>query len=304
MSEQINSVPTVKSRLGAFLVFMFFGGAGVLWLAYIVWNAAFAAPVVPECSDEIARNQLDEIIRNQSPQLAAARIMQEQIVTMAKGDRSRQCQTRLTVTFKDDVSFSEAIAYETRLTDDNQHLLVEVTGGTIYHASDVVIAERATENPTPENIVALVKSQGEIQKQAIDNAVEAGKAVANYVEAEQAKKREPSELTKVEDLRQAVPETKQLRTASVNDAASPIEASFNCAKASTAIELLICSSQAAADADKQMAAAYHAARAKSSDPKKLKADQLFWIKNSRNACTDAACLLEVSDSRTKYLASL
>jgi uncharacterized protein YecT (DUF1311 family) len=83
-----------------------------------------------------------------------------------------------------------------------------------------------------------------------------------------------------------------------------IVASFDCAKASSQIETLICSSPETADADRRLAAAYSAARAKSSDPSTLKADQRNWLTTERNACTDAACLTKVMEARIQKLSAM
>lgn len=83
-----------------------------------------------------------------------------------------------------------------------------------------------------------------------------------------------------------------------------VHASFDCAKASSPIEHLICSTPQAADADLRLAAAYSAARAKSSDPAALKADQRKWIKDERDACSDAECLVKVTDARIQKLGAM
>jgi uncharacterized protein YecT (DUF1311 family) len=83
-----------------------------------------------------------------------------------------------------------------------------------------------------------------------------------------------------------------------------IVASFDCTKASSQIETLICSSPETADADRRLAAAYSAARSKSSDPSALKVDQRNWLTTERNACTDAACLTKVMEARIQKLAAM
>ncbi|VWB24508.1 lysozyme inhibitor LprI family protein [Burkholderia lata] len=85
-------------------------------------------------------------------------------------------------------------------------------------------------------------------------------------------------------------------------AQTPIVASFDCAKAASKVEKLICSSTEAATADKQLAAVYRATVAKSSDPAALKQQQRDWLKE-RNACDDAACLVRVTDARIQALSA-
>ncbi|MEZ7524411.1 lysozyme inhibitor LprI family protein [Burkholderia vietnamiensis] len=83
-----------------------------------------------------------------------------------------------------------------------------------------------------------------------------------------------------------------------------VHASFDCAKASSPIEHLICSTPQTAEADLRLADAYSKARAKSSDPAALKADERNWMKSERDACSDAACLLNVTEARIQKLAAM
>src|ERR1035441_6935922 len=73
-------------------------------------------------------------------------------------------------------------------------------------------------------------------------------------------------------------------------------ASFDCAKAETRIEKLICSTPTLSEADEVMAAAYKKARAKTNltakEEEVLKQGQLDWLKYHVNQCPDAACVQE------------
>ncbi|WP_353254952.1 lysozyme inhibitor LprI family protein [Burkholderia anthina] len=82
-----------------------------------------------------------------------------------------------------------------------------------------------------------------------------------------------------------------------------VEASFDCGKATSKIEKLICSTPATADADRRLAAAYRVAVAKTNDPAGLKQQQRDWLKE-RNACDDAACLVRVTDARIQALSAM
>lgn len=88
--------------------------------------------------------------------------------------------------------------------------------------------------------------------------------------------------------------------------ASPavIQASFDCAKAASSIEHLICSTPETADADKRLAIAYSAAREKASDQAGLKSGQREWLTKERNVCADTACLLRVTESRIQKLSPM
>lgn len=104
------------------------------------------------------------------------------------------------------------------------------------------------------------------------------------------------------------PEVKEVQTAATAVPMVPekvvIEASFDCGKAASKIERLICSSPETASADARLAKAYAAAKAKSADANALKVQQVDWMKSERNACTDAACLLKVTEDRIQKLSSL
>jgi uncharacterized protein YecT (DUF1311 family) len=101
------------------------------------------------------------------------------------------------------------------------------------------------------------------------------------------------------------PPATQTSTMAGNAAKSPskvVEASFDCSKASSPIEKLICSTPETASADKRLSEAYSAARKQSADEAKLKADQIKWMKGVRNKCADAACLVKVTEDRIQFFA--
>lgn len=80
-----------------------------------------------------------------------------------------------------------------------------------------------------------------------------------------------------------------------------ISPSFDCGKASTAAERLICSSNELAQADVQLAQAYKAALGNAADKAGLKKEQASWLKNQRNICTDANTMLKAYQERTSQL---
>lgn len=83
-----------------------------------------------------------------------------------------------------------------------------------------------------------------------------------------------------------------------------IIASFDCAKASSKIEKLICSDAATADADSQLAVTYREALSRSADKAALKQSQCDWLFQTRNACGDTECLTRVTEERIQTLAQL
>ncbi|MEO8672997.1 MAG: lysozyme inhibitor LprI family protein [Tahibacter sp.] len=78
-------------------------------------------------------------------------------------------------------------------------------------------------------------------------------------------------------------------------------ASFDCSKAATPTEHLICAEPALSRQDEQLADAYRAALKRAADPRVLRAKQLEWLKVQRDACGDSTCVMRVSAARISAL---
>jgi len=76
-------------------------------------------------------------------------------------------------------------------------------------------------------------------------------------------------------------------------------ASFDCGKAGTKVEKLICVDQELSKLDEELAVSY-ADALKSTDPASLKAEQKAWIK-VRNRCVDVACIQKAYRQRTEAI---
>lgn len=67
--------------------------------------------------------------------------------------------------------------------------------------------------------------------------------------------------------------------------------SFNCAKAQTRVEKMVCADRAVADLDEYLGRYYAAARTELRGAAAcLQSDQVQWLKTTRDACADGACL--------------
>jgi uncharacterized protein len=77
--------------------------------------------------------------------------------------------------------------------------------------------------------------------------------------------------------------------------------SFDCAKASTAQEKIICSDATLAKLDSDLADAYRKARDAAPDTAAVLASQRIWIKQSFSICADKACLITAYQSRLSEL---
>ena len=86
----------------------------------------------------------------------------------------------------------------------------------------------------------------------------------------------------------------------VTATAPPIAPSFDCAKAGTDVERLICSSQELARADAELAPLYRAALASAPDKQAFRDEGKDWIR-LRNGCYDEACLSHMYQTRIKQL---
>jgi len=167
-------------------------------------------------------------------------------------------------------------------------------------ASDAQVAEQQQPAASGPSATEAVTSASDAIP-ATDNAVQqsaASQPVVAEAVASQAEGAQPQpQVMNVAEHADAKPAAQPVPSAA-------IVASFDCAKASSQIETLICSSPETADADRRLAAAYSAARSKSSDPSALKVDQRNWLTTERNACTDAACLTKVMEARIQKLAAM
>lgn len=76
--------------------------------------------------------------------------------------------------------------------------------------------------------------------------------------------------------------------------------SFDCQKASTQVERLICSSDELATLDVKMVQAYTRLMKIYPGRDSLRSDQRSWLKNERSACKDTACLKRVITARTEH----
>lgn len=80
-----------------------------------------------------------------------------------------------------------------------------------------------------------------------------------------------------------------------------IVASFDCAKASTRIEMMICGSVDLAALDKKLGDVYAFTMLCSKDPAAVKKSQRSWIKNDRDVCEDAECITTAMNRQLSQL---
>lgn len=93
---------------------------------------------------------------------------------------------------------------------------------------------------------------------------------------------------------------KKTAPAKVEDT-SPFSPSFDCQKASSGPERLICSDRELSKLDVELSQSYMKARDKAEDKKTLRSQQLAWMKSRRNACSDKACMAQAYKDRIAQL---
>jgi len=78
-------------------------------------------------------------------------------------------------------------------------------------------------------------------------------------------------------------------------------ASFDCDKASTAAQKLICRAPSLREADLGVGKAFRAARLSAPDPGRLNVEQISWTRDVRDRCTNEACLSKALTARANDL---
>jgi uncharacterized protein len=81
-----------------------------------------------------------------------------------------------------------------------------------------------------------------------------------------------------------------------------VAASFDCSRARTQMEKMVCADAVLSRLDEQLAEAYAAVLQKSGDSGRVKVEQRDWLKNHRDRCRDAQCLQSAYASRLAHLA--
>lgn len=107
-----------------------------------------------------------------------------------------------------------------------------------------------------------------------------------------------SSLSPAAKAADVVPPQPPSQTASTTANWSP---SFDCSKAGTNQERLICSSKELSEADVKLSTLYKAAASASNDKESLRAAQSSWRKSSRDACSEVRCMLIAYESRIAEL---
>ncbi len=80
-------------------------------------------------------------------------------------------------------------------------------------------------------------------------------------------------------------------------------ASFDCSKASTVQEKIICTDTALSELDDKLAQTYKTAISETAKKAEIQKEQKEWLRDIRNNCTSKSCLVEAYEKRINQLAS-
>ncbi len=127
-------------------------------------------------------------------------------------------------------------------------------------------------------------------------AAEAQQAEQARVEADRVEQEAKAEMDRL--AAQVVAQDNAAAQAPLADFAP----SFDCAKATTDAERMICSSRALSEADVRLAQVFQAAIARGADQQVLREDQGEWRRFERDACATEACMLDAYNQRYLDLA--
>ena len=148
---------------------------------------------------------------------------------------------------------------------------------------------------------ALLKPILEIQRaEQVQKTEQEQQEVAQLKQETEASKLEVEKLSVLQEkqeadrLKQEFLDKQVEAQATVQKSFSP---SFDCEKASSGSERLICSSKELSVADVKLAQAYKLAANVSIDKDTLKKEQNAWRKNERDACADIQCMLAAYQNR-------
>ncbi|CAG9183225.1 lysozyme inhibitor LprI family protein [Cupriavidus pinatubonensis] len=237
---------------------------------------------LPSCSGEGTQKLLkdafdqSQLARSENLSLVEA----SQITDLSSADKTKRlCRAQISLNNAENVF----VRYQLEPRDGGKVLL---TFGVEEEPQQAASEDAKEAEPAQEAAVVSPSAAAQQPQQA--------------VEAVQQQSRQPTQVVQQDQqpLSQAPATTAQA------EASTPvIEASFDCQKASSKIEKLICSSPDTAAADKRLGSVYRTTAAKSGDPAGLKQQQRDWLKE-RNACDDAACLLKTTEARIQALSAM
>lgn len=113
-----------------------------------------------------------------------------------------------------------------------------------------------------------------------------------------------TEGSSIEETEPMKPLTEATQQTSSLDASSNIKASFDCTKASSSVEIMICGNDELAALDNELAETYANSLRCTQDPVTVKKSQREWITNERDVCQDSGCVNSAMNRQLTQLRSM
>lgn len=262
----------------------------------------------PKCSDDASLGLVRDIIIEQlgadfgkltaAQRKAAMQLTNPRAASYDEKVKLYQCEASLAIDFKSQgLVYQSNIAFQSQLDDNGKHIVVVQglrRGDLVQMAMalretvDQAVLEAATKSP-----VAPPQSPGPniaAPTPAPPTSPTLSTATAETTSGTSASVAAPAATLVEAPLASSKP-------ADYQDGHSPFAPSFDCAKASTGPERLICSSPQLAEADVRMSQAFRAAMSSTPDKESLRSAQNVWRKSRRDACSDVSCMLSAYKSR-------
>ena len=148
-----------------------------------------------------------------------------------------------------------------------------------------------------EKMIYICGSKFESTKSTYEIKPQAPTSSQSALSKEEPTKKSSSEISESETAPSNIATNVAKPEASITPSETAWSPSFDCAKASTGPERLICSSKELSEADVQLNQAYKAAINKSTNVNELKNSQRTWRKTIRDACSNSDCMLNAYQMR-------
>lgn len=268
----------------------------------------------PKCSDDASLSLVRDIIIEQLGgdfgKLTAAQRKTAMQLTNARAAsydekvKLYQCEASLAIDFKSQgLVYGSNIAFQSQLDDKGKHLVV-VQGLRRGDLMQMAMALRETvdqamSEATPKNPVAA--PQAPVATMAPPTSTPPSDSAPAAAAATTAATSSAAVSVAAPIAPASEPPLASAKPADYQDANPTFAPSFDCAKASTGPERLICSSAPLAEADVRMSQAFKAAVNVAPDKEALRSTQNLWRKSRRDACSDVACMLSAYKSREAEL---
>jgi len=250
------------------------------------------APEAPKCGDPATLDLLRRILIEQfagrpalAPEVArkVLDISMPRAIDKNEAIRKYTCEATLQV----GASAVLTVKYNSQADDDNRHL---VTADPLTFLQTAILV-----GAIEAGLESYRRSAG------VDSPQEKSPTPSRASTVETALPTQPSASEPSNHVSTPLAAPSASTSISTSTGAESKGPSFDCMKASTTQEHLICNDQGLARQDLELSLAYSAKMRSSSNPTSIKTEQGNWLRNVRNKCSDRQCLEEAYQQRTQQL---